>query len=226
MVYPYVQLFIWFEFHCLVFQTGFLDNSGIFYLVCYFYIVCVIFIFYILYILLSIISLCVVMINMELLVFTIIKKTLSPRAGAEYFEKILDNEITKIETICDKWEKYKAENEMAEETTNMINVATGQPRLIIAKKFEQFRGLINQCKLCTFKDQTCRLRVPIVRYTGVLTLNICEDFRNYGYRTFLTGNDISGLFYLLLLVLLLMTTAAHCRAMSNIPLLFLSVRFL
>ncbi|XP_018576807.2 uncharacterized protein LOC108915302 [Anoplophora glabripennis] len=66
----------------------------------------------------------------------------SPKAGADYFLKKLNSEVNRIEITCDMWENYKNSNELSEEANDMINVAIGQSKLLISKKIEQFRSLI------------------------------------------------------------------------------------
>ncbi|KAG5870917.1 hypothetical protein JTB14_004139 [Gonioctena quinquepunctata] len=80
----------------------------------------------------------------------------SPKMGAEYFRITLDREIDRIESVCREWEGYK-ENELPEEATNLIDVAVGQSKLLMAKKFKQFRDLIEECRSCQYKDKpiTC-----------------------------------------------------------------------
>ncbi|KAJ8946033.1 hypothetical protein NQ318_023282 [Aromia moschata] len=75
-----------------------------------------------------------------------ISSNTSPKAGAEYFSKKLDDEITRIEEVCRKWNTYREENTVPEEANDMINVAVGQSKLLISKKFQQFRSLIEQCR--------------------------------------------------------------------------------
>ncbi|KAG5900321.1 hypothetical protein JTB14_026329 [Gonioctena quinquepunctata] len=76
--------------------------------------------------------------------------------GAEYFRITLDKEIDRIESVCREWKGYK-ENELPEEATNLIEVAVGQSKLLIAKKFKKFRDLIEEYRSCQYKDKhiTC-----------------------------------------------------------------------
>nr|XP_023016142.1 disks large-associated protein 5-like [Leptinotarsa decemlineata]XP_023016143.1 disks large-associated protein 5-like [Leptinotarsa decemlineata] len=80
----------------------------------------------------------------------------SPRRGAEYFTRTLEKEINRIESICSEWERYK-DNDIPEEAINLIDVAVGQSKLLIAKKFNQFRNLIEECRSCQYKEKpiTC-----------------------------------------------------------------------
>ncbi|VEN44206.1 unnamed protein product [Callosobruchus maculatus] len=70
----------------------------------------------------------------------------SPKAGAQYFHELLNGEIERIEGICDEWNEYKNTN-IPEEAHDMIDSAIGLSKLLIAQKFNQFRGLINQCQI-------------------------------------------------------------------------------
>ncbi|XP_030763220.1 uncharacterized protein LOC115887844 [Sitophilus oryzae] len=70
----------------------------------------------------------------------------NPQSGANYFTNKLDMEIEKILSICNKWETYLKGPEVPEEARSSIDVAIGQSKLLISKKFQQFRGLIDQCR--------------------------------------------------------------------------------
>ncbi|KAI4461055.1 disks large-associated protein dap sap90/psd-95-associated protein [Holotrichia oblita] len=69
-----------------------------------------------------------------------------PRAGAVYFHKLLDGEISRIQGLCNEWNLYKEEQNPPEEACDMINVAIGQSQLLLNKKFKQFRNLIKSCE--------------------------------------------------------------------------------
>lgn len=81
----------------------------------------------------------------------------SPKAGADYFLKKLNNEINRIEDMCNLWSDYKNSNEIPEEASDMIDVAIGQSQLLISKKFKQFQSLIEQCKKTEYEEKpiTC-----------------------------------------------------------------------
>lgn len=66
--------------------------------------------------------------------------------GAAYFHTVLSNEISRLLAICDTWNKYKQSDDVSEDALDMIDVAVGQANLLINKKFQQFRGLINSCE--------------------------------------------------------------------------------
>lgn len=77
---------------------------------------------------------------------------------AQYFQFLLNKEIDRLNELCEKWMKIKAEPETIEDGQYEINQAIGQTNLLISKKFERFRGLITDCEtgkgemLVTCKD--------------------------------------------------------------------------
>lgn len=70
---------------------------------------------------------------------------------ANYFKNVLEKEILRLNERCSKWELFKEENQLniTEDGKDMIDVAIGQTKLLINKKFQQFRGLIVQCESLT-----------------------------------------------------------------------------
>ncbi|XP_028525639.1 disks large-associated protein 5-like isoform X2 [Apis cerana] len=77
---------------------------------------------------------------------------------AQYFQFLLNKEIDRLNELCEKWMKIKAEPETIEDGQYEINQAIGQTNLLISKKFERFRGLVADCEtgrgemLVTCKD--------------------------------------------------------------------------
>lgn len=77
---------------------------------------------------------------------------------AQYFQFLLNKEIDRLNELCEKWMKIKAEPETIEDGQYEINQAIGQTNLLINKKFERFRGLVADCEtgkgemLVTCKD--------------------------------------------------------------------------
>ncbi|XP_066144960.1 uncharacterized protein [Euwallacea fornicatus] len=78
----------------------------------------------------------------------------SPQNGADYFMHILNSEIDRIKSVYEKWEEYLESPDILEEATSSINVAVGQSKLLINKKFNQFRNLIVQCQTQKFDVKT------------------------------------------------------------------------
>ncbi|XP_077286643.1 uncharacterized protein LOC143911569 isoform X2 [Arctopsyche grandis] len=71
----------------------------------------------------------------------------SPEKSANYFRSQLDGEISRLIILCDEWKNYKdCHDELIEDHKDMIDVAVGQTKLLINKKFQQFKGLIEKCE--------------------------------------------------------------------------------
>ncbi|KAF7282827.1 hypothetical protein GWI33_001965 [Rhynchophorus ferrugineus] len=81
----------------------------------------------------------------------------SPKSGAGYFTNKLNMEIERLTSLCDQWEAYLNGSEVPDEARSSIDVAIGQSKLLMSKKFQQFRGLIDQCRSpnATEKSITC-----------------------------------------------------------------------
>ncbi|XP_076756075.1 uncharacterized protein LOC143426472 [Xylocopa sonorina] len=77
---------------------------------------------------------------------------------AQYFQFLLNKEVERLNELCEKWLKIKADPETTEDGQYEINQAIGQTNLLISKKFERFRGLVADCEtgkgemLVTCKD--------------------------------------------------------------------------
>ncbi|CAD1469221.1 unnamed protein product, partial [Heterotrigona itama] len=77
---------------------------------------------------------------------------------AQYFHFLLNKEINRLNELCEKWMEIKRQSDTTEDGQYEINQAIGQTNLLINKKFERFRGLVNDCEtgkgkmLVTCKD--------------------------------------------------------------------------
>lgn len=76
---------------------------------------------------------------------------------AQYFSFMLNKEIARLNELCKKWTEIQSELDITEDAQYQINQAIGQTHLLINKKFERFRGLVQDCE--TGKGEmlvTCR----------------------------------------------------------------------
>lgn len=72
------------------------------------------------------------------------------REAAEYFRFQVTNETAKLMETVDYWDRYKNEHSAVDSVyLDQIDVAIGQTKLLIAKKFKQFQDLIGQCETGT-----------------------------------------------------------------------------
>lgn len=67
--------------------------------------------------------------------------------GASYFHTTLNNEISRLTSMCKTWDTYKENStNLPEDAKDLIDVAVGQANLLMNKKFQQFRKLIISCE--------------------------------------------------------------------------------
>ncbi|XP_012248514.1 disks large-associated protein 5 [Bombus impatiens] len=77
---------------------------------------------------------------------------------AQYFHFLLNKEINRLNELCEKWAEIKTKPDTTDDGQYEINQAIGQTKLLISKKFERFRRLVNDCEtgkgemLVTCKD--------------------------------------------------------------------------
>ncbi|XP_033349935.1 disks large-associated protein 5-like [Bombus vosnesenskii] len=77
---------------------------------------------------------------------------------AQYFHFLLNKEINRLNELCEKWTEIKTKPDTTDDGQYEINQAIGQTKLLISKKFERFRRLVNDCEtgkgemLVTCKD--------------------------------------------------------------------------
>eukprot|EP00092_Neocalanus_flemingeri_P040975 GFUD01044616.1.p1 GENE.GFUD01044616.1~~GFUD01044616.1.p1 ORF type:complete len:735 (+),score=184.15 GFUD01044616.1:215-2206(+) len=68
--------------------------------------------------------------------------------GISYFREILGNEFRRLTSMCDAWDKKLKTNMslMSDDIQGEILSVCGQARLIIAERFPQFSGLVDNCE--------------------------------------------------------------------------------
>lgn len=68
-------------------------------------------------------------------------------AAADYFRRHVNLETNNLLQRVEYWTKYKTENDHVDSVyLDQMDVAIGQTRLLITKKFKQFLGLCDQCE--------------------------------------------------------------------------------
>lgn len=67
--------------------------------------------------------------------------------AVKYFRHQVDNETERLMSLTAKWDKYKREHGDIIDSAyvDLIDVTIGQTRLLVTKKFNQFRELIERC---------------------------------------------------------------------------------
>lgn len=72
------------------------------------------------------------------------------KEAALYFRIQVDDESNRLLSMIAGWEDYKRQHidVLESEYIDQIDVAIGQTRLLVTKKFNQFRTLVDQCEAC------------------------------------------------------------------------------
>lgn len=70
------------------------------------------------------------------------------KEAAIYFSNQVDTQTARLQNLINTWDTFKANTsaEFESEYVDLINVTNGQTRLLLSKKFNSFRELIDQCK--------------------------------------------------------------------------------
>ncbi|XP_072766697.1 uncharacterized protein [Anoplolepis gracilipes] len=66
---------------------------------------------------------------------------------AQYFKLLLNRETERLKELCAKWLEIKLETDIPDDAMYEIYQAVGQTNLLINKKFERFRGLVEDCEI-------------------------------------------------------------------------------
>ena len=76
-----------------------------------------------------------------------------------HFRALLSSETARLTGLCSSWEEKLEENQarMKEEVQGEIRTVIGQARLVMAERFAQFSGLVDNCELRRGeKETTCQ----------------------------------------------------------------------
>ncbi|XP_049859099.1 disks large-associated protein 5-like isoform X2 [Schistocerca gregaria] len=69
------------------------------------------------------------------------------KTDVSQYRKELDTVIEQLETLCSKWSFTQEQSaSLPNEVNDMVDVATGQTKLLIKEKLAQYRGLIDECE--------------------------------------------------------------------------------
>jgi len=78
--------------------------------------------------------------------------------GVMYFRSLLATENTRLSKVCNEWEKKLEDNisEISDDIQGEIRSVIGQGRLVMAERFGQFSGLVDNCEFKRGeKETTC-----------------------------------------------------------------------
>ncbi|KAF7251884.1 Disks large-associated protein 5 [Varanus komodoensis] len=65
--------------------------------------------------------------------------------GVPYFRNILQSETERLSSCCLEWDGT-AEMDIPEDAKDLVRTTVGQTRLLIAERFKQFEGLVDNCE--------------------------------------------------------------------------------
>ncbi|XP_077320537.1 disks large-associated protein 5 [Lithobates pipiens] len=72
-----------------------------------------------------------------------------------YFRHLLKSEIQRLGLLCSEWDQ-KIEEDIPEDSKDLIRTTVGQTRLLITERFKQFAGLVDNCEFKRGeKETTC-----------------------------------------------------------------------
>uniref|UniRef100_A0A4W3HZF4 Disks large-associated protein 5 n=1 Tax=Callorhinchus milii TaxID=7868 RepID=A0A4W3HZF4_CALMI len=64
-----------------------------------------------------------------------------------YFRGVMRSETEKLTALCQQWESQAELPEVADSGKDLIRTTVGQARLLMAQRFKQFQGLIDDCQM-------------------------------------------------------------------------------
>ncbi|XP_072842957.2 disks large-associated protein 5 isoform X1 [Pogona vitticeps] len=83
------------------------------------------------------------------------ESTGEPQHDVPYFRKILQSETQRLASHCEQWDGT-AETDIPEDAKDLVRTTIGQTRLLIAERFKQFEGLVDNCEFKRGeKETTC-----------------------------------------------------------------------
>ncbi|XP_061416753.1 LOW QUALITY PROTEIN: disks large-associated protein 5 [Lethenteron reissneri] len=67
--------------------------------------------------------------------------------GVSHYRSLLREESARLTLQCEKWEHVDVVAEIPEEMSGPVRIAVGMARLLMAERFRQFEGLVDDCDL-------------------------------------------------------------------------------
>ncbi|XP_052085181.1 uncharacterized protein LOC127722331 [Mytilus californianus] len=72
-----------------------------------------------------------------------------------YFRQLLKSQTERLNQLCQKWDDINTSN-LSEDVEGQLRTVVGQAQLLIAQRFKQFRGLVDNCEFKQGeKETTC-----------------------------------------------------------------------
>ncbi|XP_015743408.1 disks large-associated protein 5 isoform X2 [Python bivittatus] len=89
----------------------------------------------------------------SLLVTEISEPTTKLQHDVPYFRNILQSETERLASLCLEWDET-VEMDIPEEAKDLVRTTVGQTRLLVAERFKQFEGLIDNCEFRRGEKET------------------------------------------------------------------------
>lgn len=112
------------------------------------------------------------------------------KEAALYFRSQVNDESNRLLSMVTGWEDYKGQhiNVLESEYIDQIDVAIGQTRLLVTKKFNQFRTLVDQCEACIEQAQPV-LAEDLEGFWSMVYMQIENCDKRFNKLTMLKEND-------------------------------------
>ncbi|XP_060705284.1 disks large-associated protein 5 isoform X1 [Hemiscyllium ocellatum] len=79
-----------------------------------------------------------------------------PQHNVAYFRGIVKSETESLSVLCQQWEIWANSAEVPDHVKDLVRTTVGQARLLMAERFKQFNGLVDNCEFKTSeKEVTC-----------------------------------------------------------------------
>ncbi|XP_038057098.1 disks large-associated protein 5-like [Patiria miniata] len=101
----------------------------------------------------------------------------SSKEDVSYFRNLLKTETSKLNDLCSKWEAVQNDTSLSEDVGGEIRSTIGKAQLLIAQRFKQFSGLVDNCELGLGEKKTH-----------------CSDLTGFWEMIYFQVEDVMGMF--------------------------------
>ena len=112
-----------------------------------------------------------------------------PKQDVPYFRNLLKTETARLTAICDSWELKLEENleKIEEDIQGEIRSVIGQGRLVMAERFHQFTGLVDNCEFKRGeKETTC---MDLMGFWEMIYFQVTDVDNKFAKLTTIENND-------------------------------------
>ena len=112
-----------------------------------------------------------------------------PKQDVSYFRTLLKTETARLTAICDSWEQKLEDNleKIEEDIQGEIRSVIGQGRLVMAERFHQFTGLVDNCEFKRGeKETTC---MDLMGFWEMIYFQVTDVDNKFAKLTTIENND-------------------------------------